>query len=266
MKEEKDKKLEEEEIKASKRNSNQSELKDNKKNKLPLIDYDKYRKMDSNFFNKSASKIESTFSNNNFNNSLNEESFDIISLKNSVNQSMNLSNLGDNNSNFGQNNDIVMKKIVLLKPEVKLNKEERSIISINGSVNCIIILFKIALKLEDKSNKGKIILDSKSKTSFNEKKVQFKTPIEKISLKEKEPIRNNQMNNSNLQRINTEGNSEFSKNINQDKNEGLKGIHLNQEEKDSFIGVLGFLQNNLNYLRQYKLISVESFYGIFNFS
>merc|ERR1712166_813188 len=61
---------------------------------------------------------------------------------------------------------------------------------------------------------------------------------------------------------NTEGNSEVSKSVNLDKNEGLKGIHLNQEEKDSFIGVLGFLQNNMNYVRNYKIVSVEKFYEI----
>jgi len=103
-------------------------------NKIPLIDYDKYRKMDSNFFNKNASKIQSAMLNKK--NNLNEERFDKMSLKNSMNQSLNFSNIEENNSNLGQNNEIVMKKIVLQKPETK---EDRSVISLNSSHNCKII-------------------------------------------------------------------------------------------------------------------------------
>lgn len=117
------------------------------------------------------------------------------------------------------------------------------------------------MKIDSKSNKGKSIYDAKSKSSFNEQKAHFKTPIEKIA--EREFNKNNQTIDS--KRINTEGNSEINKNINIDKNEGLKGIHLNQEEKDSFIGVLGFLQNNMSFVRNYNIVSVEKFYGIFNF-
>ena len=107
--------------------------------------------------------------------------------------------------------------------------------------------------------------DAKSKSSLNDQRKYFlTTPIEKLSDKINN---NNNNNNSNLQKIKTEKNSEINKRDNNiDKNENLKGIHLNQEEKDSFFGVLGYLQNNLiNYIRQYKLISVEKFYGIFNF-
>jgi len=69
-------------------------------------------------------------------NNLNEERFDKMSLKNSMNQSLNFSNIEENNSNLGQNNEIVMKKIVLQKPETK---EDRSVISLNSSHNCKII-------------------------------------------------------------------------------------------------------------------------------
>jgi len=126
--------MEEEEPRLKRNNLNS--ISDNKEkiNKIPLIDYDKYRKMDSNFFNKNASKIQSAMLNKK--NNLNEERFDKMSLKNSMNQSLNFSNIEENNSNLGQNNEIVMKKIVLQKPETK---EDRSVISLNSSHNCKII-------------------------------------------------------------------------------------------------------------------------------
>lgn len=82
--------------------------------------------MDSNFFNKNASRIESTLANKKISLNNNEDRFDRISL--------NTSNLEENNSNTEKNNDIVMKKIILQEP-TKL-KEERSANSEYTSVNC----------------------------------------------------------------------------------------------------------------------------------
>ena len=101
--------------------------------------------MDSNFFNKNASKIESTFQNKKnatFNNtgSLNEERFDRIS--------QNISNY-DGNSSMGQNNDIVMKKIVLQEPQTKLNKDDRSVRSINSGSVCKLIFFYLINSCEN---------------------------------------------------------------------------------------------------------------------
>jgi hypothetical protein len=90
--------------------------------------------MDSNFFNKNASKIQlSTLYNNN--NNLNEEKFDRNSISSSINQNLNYSQNEENytNNNLGQKNNIVMKKIILMKPETKENRSE---FSKESSVNC----------------------------------------------------------------------------------------------------------------------------------
>lgn len=136
-KEEKEKKLEDDELKSSKRNTLNTDVKE-KMTKIPLIDYDKYRKMDSNFFNKNASKIESAFSKKRTNTlNLNDERYDNASYKNSLDQSLNFSNL-DDNLNQNDNSNVIMKKIVLLNPDSKLQKEEKSN---KSSINCKIQFF-----------------------------------------------------------------------------------------------------------------------------
>lgn len=92
------------------------------------------------------------------------------------------------------------------------------------------------------------------------------TPIEKIREREL-----NGMNSNPNKQININNNESkedltlSNKNKISEKNENPKGIHLNQEEKDSFFGVLGFIEKNIYPNRDYKIISVEKFYGIINF-
>lgn len=115
LKESKEKKFEEEDI-CLKRNSFQNE-KESKNMKIPLIDYDKYRNMESNFFSKNS------FSGKNSEN-IREEKF----------------NLDDEDLN-NQNQNFTMKRIVLLEPENNLNKENKSSISNESFSNCKISIY-----------------------------------------------------------------------------------------------------------------------------
>lgn len=98
----------------------------------------------------------------------------------------------------------------------------------------------------------------KSKSSLNDGVNKIQTPIEKITEKETKKI----SFDMNVKKIDINGNN--IKNTNQEKAENLKGIHLSQEEKESFIGILGYLNYNLNHERDYKIISVDKFYGKIN--
>lgn len=61
------------------------------------------------------------------------------------------------------------------------------------------------------------------------------------------------------QNVNTE------KSTNTINTKGLKSLHLNQAEKETFFSLLGFAHANFNFIRPFPIISVESLYGIFIF-
>jgi hypothetical protein len=69
-----------------------------------------------------------------------EDKKETMSFKNSVNMSLNSTIVANNYDGFGQNSQIVMKKIVLLEPEIKKKKDESSMKSHDISNNCNFIL------------------------------------------------------------------------------------------------------------------------------
>ena len=81
----------------------------------------------------------------------------------------------------------------------------------------------------------------------------FKTPIEKIAANKINEVINSHQHQKKLENTNEN---------NQNKEQDLKGLHLNKEEKDSFIGILGFIRTKINKIRDFELISIDSFFSI----